>query len=105
MLSIWALFGPETTVTSVPLQWDRPNPDHPDYFKATMTTSKDATWSTSGSQVLHIALTFSDHYVKVKVYSPLVGGAPELQAASSALFTASPHMQGERIKPPWIRSE
>ena len=34
--------------------------------------------STFGTQGLHIVLTFSDHYVKGKVFSPVVSGAPEL---------------------------
>ena len=46
-----------------------------------MTANKDATWSTSGAQVLHIVLIFSDHYAKGKVFSFVVGGAPELLAA------------------------
>ena len=35
-----------------------------------MTVLTDATWSTSGSQVLHIDCTFSDHCVKGKVVFP-----------------------------------
>ena len=58
----------------------------PAYINATMTANKDNTWSTFGSQVLHIVPTFSDHYAKGKVFFPLVvGGAPELLAASSVL--------------------
>ena len=36
----------------------------PAFAKATMTALKDATLSTSGSQLLHIVLPISDHYVK-----------------------------------------
>ena len=58
-----------------------------------MTALKDATWSTPGCQVLHIVLAFSDH-LKRKVFSPVMSGAPELQAGSSVIHRASPRIQG-----------
>ena len=45
--------------------------------------------------VLLILLTFSDHYVKGKVYLLVVSGAPELQAGSAVFCRASPQKQGE----------
>ena len=45
-----------------------------------------------------LALTFSDLFVKEKVGSLLVGGAPELIAASSVLWRASPQMQGAQYQ-------
>ena len=68
---------------------------YPAYIKATMPALKDATWSTSGTQVLHMDLTFPDHYVKGKVFIPLLSGVPELQAGSSVIFRASPQKQGD----------
>ena len=46
------------------MQAINPGTSHPASTKATMTAYKYTTYSTSGSQVLHIVLTFSDHYVK-----------------------------------------
>ena len=63
-----------------------------------MTALKDAIWSASGSQVLHIVLTFFDHYVKGKVFSTVVSGAPELWAGSSNICRAFPQKQGEKRK-------
>ena len=66
------------------------------YTKGTMTTLKDATLSTSGCQVVHIVLTFSDYYVKEKVFSSslVVSGAPEIRAGSSFICRAFPKKQG-----------
>ena len=47
-----------------------------------------------GASLELIVLTFSDHYVKGKVFSPVVGGAPELLAALSVLCRAFPQKQG-----------
>ena len=63
---------------------------HPAYILATTKASKDTTWSTSWAQVLRIVLNFSYHFVKGKVLFFLVGGAPELLAASYVLCRASP---------------
>ena len=62
---------------------------------ATMTAEKDAIWGTAGAQVLHIVLTFSDHYVKGKLLPHGVSGAPELRAGLSVICRASPQKQGE----------
>ena len=51
------------------------------------------TLSTSGSQVRHIVLAFSDHYVKGKVFSLVVIGALELQAAYLSPVEVPPAVQ------------
>ena len=62
---------------------------------------KNATWSTSGAQVLHIVLTYSDHYMKGIVFPPVVSGSPELRAGSSVIGRASPQMQGVKFFKSW----
>ena len=47
--------------------------------------------------MLHIVLNFSDQYMKGKVFSPVVGGAPELLAASYVLCRASAKKKGEEL--------
>ena len=48
--------------------------------------------------MLHIFLTFSDHYVKGKVLPLVLSGAPELRAGSAVSVELPPQKQGEWYK-------